>query len=150
MSKQPPPKKELSLPKRIGIDILGVLLIICAGLFGWLPGPGGVPLLLAGLGLLAVNHEWARRLLVTVKENGLKVASVIFKDHPALVITYDVLAIILVVGGSILFGIANGSLIRGLLIAVIFLGLSLFFGNRNRIKRINAFVQKVTKRNSKT
>jgi hypothetical protein len=53
--------------KLVVLDILGVLLIIAAGLIGWIPGPGGIPLLLAGLGLLAINHEWARRWLKRVK-----------------------------------------------------------------------------------
>ncbi len=150
VTKQTTPEKQHSLLKRIGIDILGGLFIIGAVLFGWLPGPGGIPLLLAGLGLLAINHEWARKLLVHLKENGLKIASVIFRDHPLLVIAYDVVAIVLIVGGSILFGMASGSVIKGLLIAVIFLGLSLFLGNRKRATRINAFVKRVAKRQNKT
>lgn len=58
--------------KRILTDVLGISLIIIAPLFGWLPGPGGLPLFLAGLGLLSINHDWAKRLLDYVKEHGLK------------------------------------------------------------------------------
>ena len=65
--------RERSLPHKIAVDVLGILLIIAAGLFGWLPGPGGIPLLLAGLSLLATNHEWARKLLHSLKENGNKI-----------------------------------------------------------------------------
>ena len=146
---QSKPKKELSLPKRIGIDILGVLLIICSGLFGWLPGPGGIPLLLAGLGLLAINHEWAKKILIDVKENGSKLASLIFKDHKALIIAYDVIAVILVVAAGIIFGMVNNNIVQGLTFALAFLGISLFLGNRNRIKKINDFVNRLTNRNSK-
>ncbi len=143
-------KKEISLPKKIGIDILGVLLIISSALFGWLPGPGGIPLFLAGLGLLATNHEWARRILVEVKENGMKFASYVFKDHPVLVVVYDIVAIALIVGAGVIFGNANKSIVRGLMIALVFLGISLFLGNRHRINKINAFVRRITRRNSKT
>lgn len=54
--------------KRIAIDIAGFSLIILALLFGWLPGPGGIPLALAGLALLALNYEWAENLLNKLKK----------------------------------------------------------------------------------
>lgn len=140
-------KKEIPLPKKIGIDILGGLLILASILFGWLPGPGGIPLFLAGLGLLSINHAWARRILKRVKANGNKLADLVFKDHPALIIVYDVLAVILIVGAGIIWGLWSGNLVRGLAIALIFLGLSLFLGNRSRIQKINAYVRKLTNRN---
>lgn len=141
--------KEVSLPHKIAVDTLGVLLIIAAGLFGWLPGPGGIPLLLAGLGLLATNHEWARRLLVSLKENGNKIIEVVFRDHPLLVIAYDILAVTLLVVAGLLLGQASGNILHGLAIALIFLGIGLFLGNRKRIYALNRFVKRVTKR-SKT
>jgi hypothetical protein len=51
------------LIKRIALDALGVSLIIIAVPIGWLPGPGGIPLALIGLGLLAKNNQWAKDLL---------------------------------------------------------------------------------------
>lgn len=53
---------------RIGVGIVGGLLIILAPLTGWLPGPGGIPLFIAGLAVLASEFEWAQRLLLRVKE----------------------------------------------------------------------------------
>lgn len=47
---------------RIGVAIAGALLIILAGLTGWLPGPGGIPLALLGLAVLASEFAWAHRL----------------------------------------------------------------------------------------
>lgn len=52
---------------RTGVAILGGLLIILAPLTGWLPGPGGIPLFIAGLAVLASEFEWAQRLLLRVK-----------------------------------------------------------------------------------
>lgn len=51
------------LIKRIAFDATGIFLIIIAVPIGWLPGPGGIPLALIGLGLLAKNNQWARNLL---------------------------------------------------------------------------------------
>lgn len=53
---------------RVGVGIVGGILIIAAPLTGWLPGPGGIPLFIAGLAVLASEFEWAQRLLMRVKE----------------------------------------------------------------------------------
>lgn len=58
-----PNKPQRSRGKRILIDIAGFGLMIIAPFLGWLPGPGGIPLFLAGLGLVSTNHAWAKRLL---------------------------------------------------------------------------------------
>lgn len=138
--------KQRPLYKRIAIDILGILLIIAAGLFGWLPGPGGIPLLLAGLSLLATNHEWAQRLLRTVKENGIKIMDVIFKDHPIIALGIDILAITLLIFAGIFFGNASGNVWRGVATAMLFFGLGLFLGNRKRIYALNRFISRIISR----
>ena len=48
--------------KRIGVFIVGWLVIIFGLAIGWLPGPGGIPVVLAGLAILATEFEWAERL----------------------------------------------------------------------------------------
>lgn len=42
--------------------IVGTLFIISAGLTGWLPGPGGIPLFLIGIAILATEFAWAKRV----------------------------------------------------------------------------------------
>jgi hypothetical protein len=49
------------------VGVVGGILIIAAPLTGWLPGPGGIPLFIAGLAVLASEFEWAQRLLYRVK-----------------------------------------------------------------------------------
>jgi uncharacterized protein (TIGR02611 family) len=47
---------------RVGVGVLG-LLLICLGLVtGPLPGPGGIPLVLLGLAIWSSEFEWAYRL----------------------------------------------------------------------------------------
>ena len=53
---------------RIGVGVVGGLLIIAAPLTGWLPGPGGIPLFIAGLAVLSSEFEWAQRLLYRVRD----------------------------------------------------------------------------------
>ena len=60
------PKKHLIY--RIGVGIIGGIFIIAAPLTGWLPGPGGIPLFILGLAILASEFEWAQRLLYRVKD----------------------------------------------------------------------------------
>jgi hypothetical protein len=81
--------------KRIGIDAAGYLLIITAGLTGWLPGPGGIPLFVAGLGLLSINNKWAKDLREYVLKHGGKIIQIIFPKHPIAQWTYDIVVIAL-------------------------------------------------------
>lgn len=48
--------------RRPVVFIIGSLFIIAAGLTGWLPGPGGVPLFLIGIAILATEFEKAERI----------------------------------------------------------------------------------------
>lgn len=116
-------------------DIAGVCLIILAFLTGWIPGPGGTPLLLAGLGLLAINHAWARRLLWWVKDTGVQLAAKFFKDHPLLMLAYDFLALILLIGGIYILINIQGFW-RATATVAFFLSLAIFLGNRQRLQRI--------------
>ena len=81
--------------KRIGIDAAGYLLILAAALTGWLPGPGGIPLFIAGLGLLSINNKWAKDLREYVLTHGGKIILIIFPKHPIAQWAYDLIAIAL-------------------------------------------------------
>jgi uncharacterized protein (TIGR02611 family) len=47
--------------RRPVVFIVGTLFIIAAILTGWLPGPGGIPLFLIGIAILATEFERAER-----------------------------------------------------------------------------------------
>ena len=53
---------------RFAVGLVGVALMLVAVLTGWLPGPGGIPLFLIGLAVLASEFEWAHRLLHWAKD----------------------------------------------------------------------------------
>lgn len=42
--------------------IVGSIFIITSALTGWLPGPGGIPLFLIGIAILATEFEKAQRV----------------------------------------------------------------------------------------
>lgn len=41
--------------------IVGSTLVLAAGATGWMPGPGGIPLFLIGVAILASEFVWAER-----------------------------------------------------------------------------------------
>lgn len=47
---------------RLGLFLLGCLLILLAPLVGLLPGPGGIILFPIGLALALQNSQWAKRV----------------------------------------------------------------------------------------
>lgn len=61
--------------------VVGILLVLSSGLVGWLPGPGGIPILLAGIAVLASEFSWAQalkdRILAMTKRTGIW-----FRTHP--------------------------------------------------------------------
>lgn len=107
--------------------------MVTSPLLGWLPGPGGVPMFLAGMGLLAVHHDWAKRLLHYIKTNGVKVSEYIFRDHPGVQALYDILSTLLMVGGIYLLNTYTRNLTLTFSIFLLFTGLALFIGNRKRL-----------------
>ncbi len=139
-------KKSKSLLKIIATDFIGVLLIICSALLGWLPGPGGIPLLLGGLSLLASNHKWARNLLNKLKNNGGKLFKTLFNDNPKLKILYDVFSVLLVIIAGLIFGLTRKDFWQGFALVLILLAVSVFISNRERHKSLYKFIQKIQKK----
>ena len=127
--------------KHLVFDIIGVTLIIISPLLGWVPGPGGIPLFLAGLGFLSVHHDWAKRLLESVKKNGLQLLDVVYKDHPIWKAAYDILSVVLVGAGIYLINTYTRNLTLTLSIFLLFTGLGLFIGNRKRLQRFQAWLK---------
>lgn len=63
------------------VIVVGFLFVVSAGLTGWLPGPGGIPLFLVGVAILATEFEWAERLKNFVLKI-IKWFSRQFRAHP--------------------------------------------------------------------
>lgn len=78
---------------RILVDTAGYLLILASAATGWLPGPGGLPLLIAGLGLLSIHNKWAHDLREYVLANGGKFVQKLFPKHAVAQWAYDIVAI---------------------------------------------------------
>lgn len=80
------------ITKRVLVDAAGYMLIVASALTGWLPGPGGLPLLIGGLGLLSINNKWAMDLRMHLLNNGGKFVERLFPKHPIAQWAYDLVA----------------------------------------------------------
>lgn len=131
-----------SLVRRVGIDILGYGCIILAGLTGWLPGPGGIPLLIVGLSLLATNHQWAERLLLWLKNRGGKIADTLFDGHPLLKLFIDLLGILFITMSAYALTQLTGNIIHSAAISLLVVSIVLLLGNRKRFHRLKSYFRK--------
>lgn len=129
----PKPPKFLEI---IILDSLGILLMIAAILTGWLPGPGGIPLFIVGLSLLAVNHEWAKRHIDSVQRYVKKANDFIFTKNPRVQLAYDLICPLVIALGIWLLRTEFHAWKLSLGIFLIAGGLVIILGNRNRIQRL--------------
>lgn len=122
--------------KRIATDAAGYGLIILGIALGWLPGPGGIPLILAGLGLLSINNEWARRLRGYLLKHGGRVAQFLFPPSPIVQWLYDTIVVLLLVAVGVL-GWRHAAIWQvSLGIALFFVALFIAALNRDRWNRL--------------
>lgn len=120
----------------IAIEVAGIGLIILAGLTGWLPGPGGIPLLIAGLGLLSINHEWAKRWLLSVKKHGLNVSDKLFNNSPRVTFLIDILGLIVITLAVFIMLYFTRTIARSAAIWLIIIAVGLLLTNRQRFKKL--------------
>jgi len=122
--------------KRVAIDAAGYLLIVAAIATGWLPGPGGIPLALAGLGLLSINNAWARRLRDWFLHNGGKLVRVLFPRNPWVEWGYDTIVLLLLALTAML-EVRHASIIQiSLGATAFFIALFIALTNRDRLNRL--------------
>jgi hypothetical protein len=121
--------------KRILTDAAGYALILLGIALGWLPGPGGIPLIIAGLGLLSINNEWARRLRRYLLDHGGKFIKLLFPPNPFMQWLYDAVTVLLLVLVAGLTWMHSHLWQISLATAMFFLALFVAAMNRDRYAR---------------
>lgn len=122
--------------KRILTDAAGYGLLILALLSSPLPGPGGIPIALAGLAVLSIHNEWARRLREYLLKHGGELVKILFPKHPAIQWLYDVLVIVLLVAAGWLAKMHAAIWQISLAIVLFFIAVFLALMNRERLARL--------------
>jgi uncharacterized membrane protein YfcA len=131
-------KKFFRFWKVVIFDTIGILLMILALLTGWLPGPGGIPLFIIGLGILAIHHEWAQKYIDGLKDWVDKFGKRIFTEDKRMQLAYDIVSPLAVIGGIFVLYIHNALWQITVGIFLLIAGLTLFAGNRKRFQRLKA------------
>jgi hypothetical protein len=122
--------------KRIAVDAAGYFLILAGIATGWIPGPGGIPLIVAGLGLLSINNAWAKRLRVFVIENGGKALDILFPKNSWVEWAYDLL-VLLLFALTVVLEVRHASIWQiSLGVSAFFIALLIALTNRDRLKRL--------------
>lgn len=129
-------KRIIGFWKVIILDLLGLVFIVAALLTGWLPGPGGVPLFIIGLSLLAINHTWAERYIDLLKKYADKLGDVIFVKNPKIQFLYDAIAPVVLAMGVILLVRHSAWWLVSLGIFQVFAGITFLLGNRGRWQKL--------------
>ena len=122
--------------KRIAIDAAGYLLLVLAVLSSPLPGPGGIPLALAGLGLLSINNVWAQKLRDYLLRNGGKLVQFLFPKNKLVQWLYDLLVIILLIIVGVLEAHHDAIWKISIGILLFFAAVFLALMNRDRLQRL--------------
>lgn len=122
--------------KRIATDTAGYLLIVLGVALGPLPGPGGIPIILAGLGLLSINNSWARELREYLLEHGGKAVQVLFPPRRSIQILYDILVGLLLILVAVMAYRRDALWQIGLAAGLFFLALFIAVMNRDRANRL--------------
>ena len=121
------------------MDIAGYTCLLLVFLLGPLPGPGGIPLLLTGLGLLSINNTWARKLLHYVREHSESLRDVLFPDKKIVQWAWDILVVLLIAGAAILDIKTTELIFRGVSIATYTIASTTLMFNRHRLRRLERF-----------
>ena len=128
--------------KRILTDTAGYLLVLLGIASGWLPGPGGIPLILGGLGLLSINNEWAKRIREWLLENGGKATQYLFPDNKWVQAAYDI-AVVLLLGIVAVLAWRHAAIWQiSLATALFFIALLIAGLNRDRATRLKERLKK--------
>lgn len=135
-----------SLLKVIITDMAGVGCLMLVPFLGPLPGPGGIPLLVAGFGLLAANHDWADDAIVYIKKHSTSLRNVVFPNVTWVKWSWDLFALFLISFGTWLNFVAEHWLLKGMSIGIMASASTVFMLNRDRLDWLDKALRRTGKR----
>lgn len=112
-----------------------MLLIVTSPLVGWLPGPGGIVIFLAGISVLASEFDWAENFKVVVTEKVPQELKRRWQPTPRWALTFDITCLLLLVAAYICYARAIYMPVISFTLAASMLALF----NRNRLQRLKQF-----------
>ena len=117
------------------VFVCGILCIVLSPVVGSLPGPGGLIVLLAGIGILASEFDWAENLRAVLTEKVPAEVKKRWRPTPRWELVFDATTLLLL-GAAILFYI-RGTLVPVVSFTMTAAAIAAF--NRNRLSRLSNF-----------
>lgn len=125
-------KRQPKTVRKPFVFVLGVVFIMCAPLVGWIPGPGGIVVFLAGIAILASEFDWAEALKAFFVETVPREVKRRWRPTPKWEVAFDITAFILLVGAGIAAYFEWWAPVLSFGIG----GICLFMFNRERLTRL--------------
>jgi hypothetical protein len=135
-------KRKNPLWKVVLTDTGGVILLILVPILGPLPGPGGIPLLISGFGLLAINHDWADDAVKYVKKHSESLRDVVFPNKLWVQRSWDALSVFLLASGTWLNIVAEHWFWKAMSYGIMASSTTIFMMNRNRLAWLDKTLRK--------
>ena len=129
--------------RRIAIDIAGFGLIIISPFVSLLPGPGGLPVFIAGLGILSLNYDWAKRILENFEQRYKDFVDKHLVKNKKVSRLIDLLCLIIIATGIFILLNAQALIFRSLSNSFISFGTIVIISNQ---KRLDKFMKKVKRK----
>ncbi len=130
---------------RIAIDIAGFGLVIASPFLGWLPGPGGIPVFLLGLGILARNYDWAENLLKDFEKKRLDFVDKYLVGNKRVAWTIDLLCIGIIALAIFVYLNLSNSILKLATLGAGSFALFIMISNQKRLDRGYAKLKKALK-----
>ena len=129
-------KKDKALYKKLAVDVAGFGLIIASPFLGWLPGPGGIPVFLAGVAILARNYDWAENLLqnFNARRQAFERKYLELDKKSALIV--DILCLIIIASAALVIINSVHPLLKIISLSVGLFCLVILLLNQNRFDRL--------------
>ena len=144
MAKKRKPRNPLW--KVVLYDLMGIVCLALVPFLGPLPGPGGIPLILAGFGFLAVNHDWADDAIHYVKQHSEDLLKQFFPNKPLIKWSWDIFCLLIFSVGLYLNLTQEWWLLKGLSYAVMAGSSTIFMMNRGRLDWLDRQLRRTGKK----
>lgn len=125
-------KKQHTNVRKLFTFAFGLVLVVAAPLVGWLPGPGGIILFLAGISVLASEFDWAEAVKAFFLHTVPKELNNRWRPTPKWEVAFDSVSFALLISA----GIAAYYAWWGPVLSFGIGGLCLFLFNRERLSRL--------------
>lgn len=117
-------------------NTLGIVCLVLIPFIGPLPGPGGIPLFLAAMSLLALHNPWAARLKKFAQDNASSLTDLIFLDNSACRRAWDIFVYLSLASGIYLFVVFDfGFIMHTVITTTLGFVVIAWFRNRHRWRR---------------